>query len=292
LVVGALALVRSAGAVAGTKASAPPPSLSSLALATTDFQPGARVLREKTQQSGSIQVFTRTFAPGVRIGTRILATAVSEVLLYTDAGSATTDFAFTKSSLATKRGRDAIAKSFVKGFVSGSKLKVKKTIVGSPLLGAQSIRWGLTMKTSKGSLNLVLDFVQVDRVVEIVLILGLPNQRVAGADAGKALTEAKARLVTGFTVASTAPPTISGTPAQGQTLTVDEGTWTGAPASYTYVWQRCDSVGTNCAPIAGATANTYVPTAGDSGSTLDVVVTGQNTVSSAPATSPATPVVP
>ena len=37
---------------------------------------------------------------------------------------------------------------------------------------------------------------------------------------------------------NTAPPTISGTPRDGQTLTATDGTWTGSP-SLTREWLRC-----------------------------------------------------
>jgi hypothetical protein len=86
----------------------------------------------------------------------------------------------------------------------------------------------------------------------------------------------------------TSPPTISGTAQVGQPLTASPGSWIGTqPITYTYQWQRCDSTGVNCNPIAGATSTGYTATLGDAGSTLSVAVTATNppgsmTVPSAP----------
>jgi len=92
--------------------------------------------------------------------------------------------------------------------------------------------------------------------------------------------------------ANAAPPTISGTPAQGQTLTANRGTWTGGqPQTYTYQWRRCDSAGGSCADINGATASTYVPTADDVGHTLRVRVAAHNSLGSRSSTSTPTGVV-
>jgi len=77
--------------------------------------------------------------------------------------------------------------------------------------------------------------------------------------------------------ANVSPPTISGLAFTGETLTASVGSWTGtAPITYTFAWQRCDAAGGSCAPIGGATAQTYVATGGDLGSTLRVEVTGTN----------------
>jgi hypothetical protein len=77
--------------------------------------------------------------------------------------------------------------------------------------------------------------------------------------------------------ASTGTPEATGTPADGQTLTADPGTWTGTgPIDFSYQWQRCDAGGANCVDITGATDPTYTLGTDDLGSTVRVVVTGDN----------------
>jgi hypothetical protein len=91
---------------------------------------------------------------------------------------------------------------------------------------------------------------------------------------------------------STSPPTISGTPQQGQTLNASTGSWSGTtPLTYTYQWQRCDSSGGSCTSVAGATATSYLLASADVGSTMRVSVTASNSVGSAAAASAATPVI-
>ena len=78
--------------------------------------------------------------------------------------------------------------------------------------------------------------------------------------------------------ANTAPPTITGTPQQGQTLTTTNGTWTGTPPlSFAYQWQDCDTSGNNCTAIGGATGTSYTLQSGDAGHTIRAVVTASNT---------------
>jgi len=77
-------------------------------------------------------------------------------------------------------------------------------------------------------------------------------------------------------------PKISGTPTQGQTLTVSSGAWSGAtPFTYAYQWQRCDTNGNNCNDIGGATAASYTLTSSDVGKTIRVRVTAKNSSGSA-----------
>ncbi|HEY8030212.1 MAG TPA: hypothetical protein VIE38_11940 [Gaiellaceae bacterium] len=97
---------------------------------------------------------------------------------------------------------------------------------------------------------------------------------------------------TGTPPSNTAAPTISGTTMAGSALTATSGSWSGdTPMTYTFVWERCDSSGGNCANIAGATASTYTLTLADVGSTLIVAVTAHNSTGAATEVSAKTAVV-
>ena len=97
--------------------------------------------------------------------------------------------------------------------------------------------------------------------------------------------------------ANTAPPTISGIPSLGQTLTAAPGTWTGDPApTFSYQWVRCPASGgaadgSDCAVIGGASTTAYVVASGDVGSRLRVRVTGSNSDGNVTVASNATEVV-
>jgi fibronectin type 3 domain-containing protein len=91
---------------------------------------------------------------------------------------------------------------------------------------------------------------------------------------------------------NTSPPTISGTPQIGQTLSADPGQWSGtSPITFTYQWRSCNQNGVNCSDIFGATAQTYTLTVLDLGNTVRVDVTASNSGGSSSATSTATAVV-
>jgi hypothetical protein len=92
--------------------------------------------------------------------------------------------------------------------------------------------------------------------------------------------------------ANTTEPSISGSPAIGQLLTANRGSWSGvAPITYAFQWLRCGRGGENCSEIAGATDTTYVLVANDGGRTIRVRVTARNSEGARTALSNETAVV-
>jgi hypothetical protein len=72
------------------------------------------------------------------------------------------------------------------------------------------------------------------------------------------------------------PPSITGTPQQGQTLTEVQGHWSNTPTGYTYQWYDCDDDATICTAIPNAIQSTYTPTATDVGYYVLVAETASN----------------
>jgi hypothetical protein len=87
-----------------------------------------------------------------------------------------------------------------------------------------------------------------------------------------------------------APPTITGTPYSGHTLTTSNGEWTGAE-TFTYQWQDCNAAGEECTNITGATSSEYTLTGADVGHTVRSAVTAHNTAGTTTAYSAPTAVV-
>jgi len=92
---------------------------------------------------------------------------------------------------------------------------------------------------------------------------------------------------------NTSRPTVTAPSVNvGGTVTGSVGAWSSAQAiSYGFSWYRCDATGNRCETIAGATAQTYVLTTADAGSTVEFVVKATNATGSNVAVSAPTPVV-
>jgi hypothetical protein len=125
----------------------------------------------------------------------------------------------------------------------------------------------------------------VDHTVRVVVT-------ASNADGQASANSAVSNVVSANTAPkNTARPTVSGTAKVGEQLSADHGTWTGGVRSYAYQWQRCDTTGTTCTDVTGATGQTYGIRALDAGNTLRVVVTATNLAGSTSATSDTTGIV-
>jgi hypothetical protein len=120
------------------------------------------------------------------------------------------------------------------------------------------------------------------RLLVTAVSLALPAALVG---ASSAATSADAPVMN-------AAPAVSGSAAQGATLTASSGSWSGtAPISFAYQWRRCDANGSNCSDISGAAGQTRVVSADSVGKTLRVQVTATNSAGSASDASAPTAVV-
>jgi hypothetical protein len=92
---------------------------------------------------------------------------------------------------------------------------------------------------------------------------------------------------------STSPPTILGTPRDGETLTVSSGFYESTgPYATVNQWYRCDGAGNGCEEITGAKGRSYTLTSAEVGHTIRVTEMAANAGGwSAPVWSAATGVV-
>ncbi|HWX97641.1 MAG TPA: hypothetical protein VNZ01_12435 [Solirubrobacteraceae bacterium] len=98
-------------------------------------------------------------------------------------------------------------------------------------------------------------------------------------------TSAATELITAILPKNTALPTISGLLKLGSLLSVTNGTWSGTPPiTFTYQWQVCSLLKTECKDILGATKATLT-LEGLLNLTVRVIVTATNAAGSVPATS-------
>jgi hypothetical protein len=103
----------------------------------------------------------------------------------------------------------------------------------------------------------------------------------------QALSAATATIAgVGSAPVNTSQPNPSGTPEAGQTVTVDNGSWSGVmPIAFSYQWQSCTAVSQVCTDLAGATAQSYQIGATQVGSLLRATVTATNSLGNTKASS-------
>jgi len=104
------------------------------------------------------------------------------------------------------------------------------------------------------------------------------SQVIARNDDGRdTATSNPTPVITSARPFNTTEPSISGTARVGSTLTANRGQWGGdEPITYTFVWLRCATNGTNCSEIPGANDTTYEVRDSDAGRTIRVRVVARN----------------
>jgi hypothetical protein len=287
-VAAAAALVAAGGAGA---AGAPLPSPTSFLLTPSDFGPAAQSADLEPIKISGVTEYLRSFSKRLRAGSEPLGAAGSLAMVAPDASSAYDLYMDLEVSSHTAAGRRLLARYFTAGFAPklGAKERVLKTTVGAARYQTDVVIFPIAVKMNVGTFRMLVAVTHVERVVGALLLISTSGRTVSNAAVDLETAAMRKHLTDAFTVANTGLPTVSGPTVQGQTLTVDEGVWSGAPTSYTYAWSRCSN-GT-CTPIDGANARTYAVGTDDSGSTLQVAVTATNTVGSATAVAAPTAVV-
>ena len=288
-----------AAAVAAWAASPPEgPQLEAMALATSDFAPGASVLQEGFEPASPpfVARFVRVFHSGARLNGQRLLGVASYVDLVDSDGLAMVGFNGVANDLSTSAGRRQITAEIKHNVATstGGALRVKSVTYGRVVrfqAAAAAFRVKIKVHTNHGVIELAFVGIVLDRAIGFLELDSYPAKHVSGSTALLGARKLAQHFQVAFQIRSVLPPTISGTPQLGQTLTADRGRWAGGPSAFTYQWNHCDAAGANCAPIAGAVASTYVPGTADAGMRITVTVTATNSVSSKPVTSaPTNPV--
>ena len=294
----AAALFAAAGAadVSASSAIRPAPGTpdpQAMVLTSADLG-GARVTMQhyfKDADFPSVISYEREFEYG-KHGATALSYVDSQAEIGTSALTTTRFLATEKRLFGTKQFRALLAESFAEEFpIDGIATNLQ---IGHPRnlgVGPGSFDVLVTVRVLGLRTDLHIAVFRVERVLGLVSAVGEPGRRVPLSVITRLARIMAARMNVELTPRNTGLPTVSGTPAVGQTLTAAAGSWAGSPTSFAYQWQRCDAAGAACTGIPGATGQTYVVAGADLGSTLRVAATARNTVGSAAATSAPTSVV-
>lgn len=298
LVLGLGLLLSALGAGASAAVSIRPPAGSPdpklMVLTTSDLGRGARVTSQRYYKDAgfpSVISYEREFESG-RVGSTELLYVSSEAEIGTSAQSTASFLITIRRAFGSKQGRKLLKEGFAEEFPTGG--LISNPQVGRPRnlgVGPGSFDLLITVKVLGLRTELHIAAFRVDRVLGALVTVGVLGGRVPLAVMTRLAKVMAGRMSVELGPKNTVAPTISGIPQVGQTLTATPGTWTGSPSTFTYRWQRCDPTGANCADIPAATGQTYVLTDSDVGSTIRVVVSAQNALGTATATSAPTAVV-
>jgi hypothetical protein len=288
-----IAISATTAATAGAPAGSP--ALDQMGLQVGDLAARGSIRRQGYVKDRSfVAYYVREFKPGASLGKTVLSGLESDVGVMPSRA----DAAKLVGRIATVLRSQSSRKVFVRGVLQdGGWDQASLRIVFG---GVRGIAGGdaafvapLTLwLPGRLRLAMVLEVVRVDRAVQVLYLLGMPNTPIVSVEATRLVGLVADHMHGGLIPVSAAAPTISGTPQEGQTLSAEVGFWTNSPTAFALQWLRCTVAGTSCAPIDGAVAIDYVLTRGDVGSTIVLSVVATNAVgSSEPVTSAPSAVV-
>lgn len=275
-------IVLVAGLALAGSASAVSPDVEAMNLQAADV-PGAKVAAEQSvTDKGYLAAHVRSFVFAAPNRGQRLVSLQSATALAAQAATVVADVATQEKPFHSQARRKALIASLAKEF----KVKVKAVSLGQ-LHRVPGYDQGFDIAVSiAGKGGRVYESVAILRLDRVfVQLIELATHPIAASVTAKYATAIAGHIATELTPIDLAPPAITGTAQQGQTLTTSNGSWTAPDATFSYQWQRCDSAGANCADVAGATTPTYAVTADDVGATLHVVVKATNRFGSAAAPS-------
>jgi hypothetical protein len=270
----ALATAAAVAVTAGFGAVSAAPDPAQMALLAADI-PDSKVKGKRLKpEKGYVSAYSRDFELNKPYGSSQLVFITSEVQLAATAKTPIADMVLFRKFLRSTQGRQFLANSIAAEL--GTAVAKKNVTIGklrTPPIGDEAVLVSLAVRTKEGRFYAGISWFRVDRTLSTLVVVGLrPTGPVSVTKLGATIV---AHVGQQFTPVSTLPPTITGTPVQGQTLTTSTGTFTMTP-TYTYAWQRCDAAGAACADIVGATTPTYVVAPEDVAATLRVTVTATN----------------
>ena len=294
-VAGALLAAIAASSAATGGAPAGSPALDRMGIVVGDLAARGSIRRQGyVKDREFVAFYIREFKPGASLGKSVLSGLESDVGVTTSRAGAAKLVSRIATALRSKSSRRA----FVRGVLqdAGWDQATARIVFG----GVRGIAGGdaafmapLTVSLSgRLRLAMVVEVVRVDRAVQVLFLVGAPNTSIVPAEATGLVDIVAPRMHAELIPANTVVPTILGTALAGETLSAGVGSWTNSPAAYALQWLRCSAAGVSCLPIDGAVATSYVPTAADVGSTIELSVVATNAVgSSQPAVSAPSAVV-
>ena len=269
-------------------ASAASPDVSAMNLQAADV-PGAKVVSQGAfKAKGYIAAYHRDFGFSAPNGSARLVVLIAVTELASSASVAASDVSIAEKEFRSSAGRKVVIATLAKE----AKVKPKAVAVGAlrKVAGYDQgfeVPVSVAIKGKRVYQNIIL--LRLDRV--FVTIFETALRPIGAGVTAKYATAIAGHIGTELAPINVSPPTVTGAAVQGQTLTAAPGAWSAPDATFTYQWQHCDAAGANCADVAGATAQTYVVTPADVGSTFLVVVKATNRFGSPTAPSVATVVV-